>query len=58
MKHQSKPDWIDEQLKKLYNDIIHEPLPADMVRLLEQLDQAEETRQEPEQSSSKDSYDG
>ncbi|MGF1475475.1 MAG: NepR family anti-sigma factor [Geminicoccaceae bacterium] len=43
-----EPDWIGRQLKRIYDEVAAEPIPEDMLTLLEQLDEQssddEETR--------------
>jgi hypothetical protein len=34
-----KEDWIGRQLRKVYDEALHEEVPPDMLRLLDQLDE-------------------
>jgi hypothetical protein len=38
----SKEDWIASQLKSVYDAAAEEPVPADMLALLDQLDDADD----------------
>ena len=35
-----KEDWIGRQLRRVFDDALHEPLPDDIMSLLERIDDA------------------
>ncbi len=35
-----KVDWIGDQLRRVYDDALHEDIPDDMLALLDKLDEA------------------
>jgi hypothetical protein len=40
----SRNDWLNTQLKRLYDDVVSEPVPEDLLNLVHQLEQSGEAR--------------
>lgn len=38
------PEWLGEKLKEMFSDVMTEPIPEDLVALLQQLEQRDEDR--------------